>query len=201
MARSVRSVVLECGGCLGVRGESGVGKTTLARIAAVIEAPSSGIVMIDGAPVIRRHGAGKKLLARTAQMIWQDAPGSLDPRQRVGSIIAEPFVIHGYSHQGRDTVKDRVASLLKEVGLAADFATRYPHQLSGGEAQRVVIARALSLEPRLLVCDEPASALDIRARGNIARLLIRWRSERKLALLVVTHDLYLSRWQEEEGRV
>lgn len=192
------SMAVERGGATGVIGESGAGKTTLARIAAGGEVPSTGEVLINGATMAGRDRAGKKLLARTVQMIWQDAPGCLDPRQRVGGIIAEPFVIHGHAGNDRDGICDQVARLLGEVGLAADFSDRYPHQLSGGEAQRVVIARALALEPLLLICDEPASSLDIRAKISFARLLARLRRERNLALLVVTHDLSLIRWLADE---
>ncbi|MHB0866711.1 MAG: ABC transporter ATP-binding protein [Thermoleophilia bacterium] len=192
------SLTMENGCSTGVIGESGAGKTTLARIAAGIEAPSSGAALIDGEATTGRDRGGKKLLARTVQMIWQDAPGCLDPRRKVSRTIAEPLIIHGHAGKDRDMINNQVMKLLCEVGLSVDYSDRYPYQLSGGEAQRVVIARALALDPGLLICDEPASALDIRSKVSFAMLLARLRRERNLALLVVTHDLSLIRWLADE---
>jgi oligopeptide/dipeptide ABC transporter ATP-binding protein len=129
--------------------------------------------------------------ARAVQLIWQDAAGSLNPRLRVGAAIAEPLKIHSLA-TGRE-MQHEVARLLDEVGLNAELALRFPHELSGGEAQRVVIARALALQPQLLICDEPASALDARLKAQLAQLLRRLGRERGLAYLIIAHDLSLVR--------
>ncbi len=176
------------GSSLGVIGESGAGKTTLAELAAGMIDPSSGRVIVDGNQ--RSPIGGRLARARRIQLIWQDAMGSVDPRLKVSQIIKEPLMVHGFSaHEARQ----RAGGLLDEVGLPAALAERRPHQLSGGEVQRVVIARSLALDPALLICDEPAASLDAQARARFADLLLRLQKERKLALIVIAHDLPLVR--------
>lgn len=181
---------IKAGEAVGLVGESGAGKSTLAAIATGLELPTSGTVRIDG------HTPGKDQitlhrLARAVQLIWQDAAGSLDPRMKVGTAVAEPLRIHRLAP--RENLQTEVKSLLAAVGLQNELAGRYPHQLSGGEAQRVVIARALALKPKLLICDEPASALDAHAKAQLAELLLRLRQQHCLAYLIVAHDLSLVR--------
>ncbi|MHB1464262.1 MAG: oligopeptide/dipeptide ABC transporter ATP-binding protein [Thermoleophilia bacterium] len=186
------------GEAVGLVGESGAGKTTLAALAAGLELPSAGGVSISGPDPdpetggFRKRGKAARLKrARQLQLIWQDARGSLDPRMKIGAALAEPLRIHGLD--SRHELDIKVSALMSETGLDASLRSRYPHELSGGEVQRVVIARALALDPAVLVCDEPASSLDAGNKVRIARLLSRLRRERGLALLVIAHDLGLVR--------
>lgn len=190
------SLTVNPGQAIGIVGESGSGKTTIWKLAAGLIAPSSGTVLVKGESPGDGSGHSARRRARIAQFIWQDAPGSLDPRLTVEKALAEPIKIHGLAP--KNEIREKVFELLTEVGLERRLADRYPHQLSGGEAQRVVIARALSLSPELLVCDEPASALDARAKARLAELLGRLRRERNLALLLIAHDLPLVRRLAEE---
>lgn len=185
------SMTVSPGQSLGVVGQSGAGKTTLVALAAGLEKPTSGTVTVKGEAVDPGDNRGARRRARVLQYIWQDAPGSLNPRLRVERIVAEPLIIHRVN--GKKETCVRVAELLEEVGLNGKLARRYPNELSGGEAQRVVIARALALDPELLICDEPASALDATIKANLAMLLKRLRQERGLALLIIAHDLHLIR--------
>ena len=190
------------GEAVGLVGESGAGKTTLAALAAGLEMPSAGGVRVFGpAPdpetgASRGRGRAARLnRARQLQLIWQDARGSLDPRMKIGASLAEPLRIHGLD--SRRELDMKVSALMSETGLDASLRSRYPHELSGGEVQRVVIARALALDPAVLICDEPASSLDAANKVRIARLLGRLRRERGLALLVIAHDLGLVRFLTE----
>ena len=190
------------GEAVGLVGESGAGKTTLAALAAGLELPSAGGVSVSGpgpdpeTGAFRKRGKAARLKrARQLQLIWQDARGSLDPRMKIGAALAEPLRIHG--HDSRHELDLKVSALMSETGLDASLRSRYPHELSGGEVQRVVIARALALDPAVLVCDEPASSLDAGNKVRIARLLSRLRRERGLALLVIAHDLGLVRFLTE----
>lgn len=182
---AVNGVSLEVaeGGSLGIAGGSGAGKTTLAQLLAGALEPDVGQVRFDGEQI--GPGRDRKLLALQMQMIWQDSYGSLDPRYKVKKCIAEPLEIH----KKRENVGAEVAKLMEEVGLSSSLARRYPHEISGGEIQRVVIARALALDPRLLICDEPASALDTLNKRRIIKLLARLRRERGLTYIIISHDL------------
>jgi peptide/nickel transport system ATP-binding protein len=188
-ALSEVSLAIDKGEAVGLVGESGAGKSTLAAIAAGLTDPTSGTVRISG---IEESGSRREIRrrrARTIQLIWQDAVGSLNPRMKVGKAVAEPLQIHHLAVG--QALDDEVNRLLSEVDLKPELAKRYPHEISGGEAQRVVIARALALNPKLLICDEPASALDARLKVQIAELLMRLKRERGLALLIIAHDLAL----------
>lgn len=178
------------GQSIGIVGESGAGKSTLAAIATGQTLPTSGAVLVDGKALTNTQSE-RRWLARKVQMVWQDAASCVDPRFRVDRIIAEPLSIH--ERRDREGTGDSVARLMSEVGLAPGLARRYPHELSGGELQRLVIARALALDPELLICDEPASALDAITKLQLANLLTRIRRQRELALLVIAHDLQLVR--------
>lgn len=183
------SLTVEAGQATGLVGESGAGKTTLAQIAVGLVRPTSGTVAVNGAVAGNGGRINRKELSRMIQLVWQDAPGSLDPRMRVGRAVAEPLKVHGTGPQG--SLRDKALDLLAEVGLAPELADRRPRGLSGGEIQRAVIARALAPGPRLLICDEPASALDARIKAQIVELLGRLRRQRGLAYLIITHDLGL----------
>lgn len=177
------SLSLAAAGSLGIVGESGAGKTTLAQLACGLLKPSAGKVLLGGID-INAAGVSRRQQARLAQLVWQSPAGSLDPRLSIGRSLSEPLRVHGLS--------GRPEELLAAVGLSPFLAARRPGELSGGEAQRVVIARALATGPQLLVCDEPAASLDVRTRLKIADLLAGLRSERKLALMLITHDLELA---------
>jgi peptide/nickel transport system ATP-binding protein len=187
--RAVDRVDLEIrrGECLALVGESGSGKTTLGRCLIRLVEPTSGSVVFDGQDLLALAPRQLRALRRRFQMVFQDPWGSLDPRQRVGAMVAEPLAVH--ERLGKDEIERRVAGLLTAVGLEPAFAERWPHQLSGGQRQRVGIARALAAGPDLLVADEPVSALDVSIRGQILDLLADLRERLGLSLLFVSHDL------------
>ena len=170
---------------VGLVGESGAGKTTLARTLLRLTAPSSGTLTFDGADITRIKGSALTRLRRDMQMVFQDAHGSLSPRLTVAEAITEPYVIHRVPEGERKPVQDLLAS----VELAADIAQRYPHEISGGQARRVGLARALALEPAFIVADEPTSGLDVSAASSVLNLLLELRDGLGLTYLVVTHNL------------
>jgi oligopeptide/dipeptide ABC transporter ATP-binding protein len=182
------NILLDEGEALGIVGESGAGKTTLAALITGLDMPTSGELKIDGQSF--QASRDKKEWARNVQLVWQDPPAAIDPRQRIGAVIAEPLIIQGIP---RGDAMSLVRELMLEVGLDDLLVNRLPHELSGGQAQRAVIARALAVNPRLVICDEPASALDAQVKVQIADLLVRLRRERGLAYMVIAHDLPLVR--------
>jgi peptide/nickel transport system ATP-binding protein len=173
------------GETLGLVGESGSGKSTLARLAAGLIAPTTGRVEIAGVDLATLNGAQLRSMRRDVQVVFQDPYGSLNPRRRVGSIIADPLRIHG---AGQD-VEARVAELMDMVGLNPEHHNRFPSAFSGGQRQRIGVARALALRPRLLICDEPVSALDVSVQAQVINLLQRLQRELDLTYLFVSHDL------------
>ncbi|MEU4363897.1 oligopeptide/dipeptide ABC transporter ATP-binding protein [Promicromonospora sp. NPDC023987] len=181
------SLRLDRGRSLGLVGESGSGKSTLARVLVGIEKPTSGQVLVDGEDVLHLSRAGRKQLRRDVQMVFQDPYTSLNPRMPVSEIVGEPFAIHGIDPAGGR--RAAVGELLELVGLDPEHANRYPHQFSGGQRQRVGIARALALRPKILVCDEPVSALDVSVQGQVINLLEDLQAELGLSYLFVAHDL------------
>jgi oligopeptide/dipeptide ABC transporter ATP-binding protein len=172
---------------LGLVGESGSGKSTIGRAVLRLVPAAAGEIRFDGADVAGLRGRELRDYRRAVQIVFQDPDNTLDPRMRVGPAIAEALAAHGIVPRGESG--QRVRELLEEVGLDPDFASRFPHQLSGGQRQRVAIARALSVQPRMLVLDEPTSALDVRAQARILELIGRLRGERRLAYLLITHNL------------
>ena len=175
---------------LALVGASGSGKTTLAR-AVLRLLPATGTVRLDGEDVLAARGRNLRRLRRRMQMVWQDPAGSLDPRMRVGEQVAEPLLVHRLARR-REALR-RAAGLLERCGLPAGTPERRPGAFSGGQQQRIAIARALVLEPALLVCDEPTSALDAHVQVAILDLLADLQRERGLSMLLVTHDLEVVR--------
>ena len=187
--RALAGVDLEVrqGEWLAVVGESGSGKTTLAHCLLRLTEPDAGEVLFAGTDLLRLKPSELRSRRREFQMVFQGVSDSFDPRQRVGEILAEPLAIHRLAP--RSERPQRVEQLLSRVGLAASLAARYPHQLSGGQRQRVGIARALATEPRLLVLDEPVSALDVSVQAQVLRLLQGLQRELDLTLVLISHDL------------
>jgi len=175
------------GETLALVGESGCGKTTLARCILRVVEPTAGRIVLGGDDLTALTGSALRLRRRRFQSVFQDPSGSLDPRQRVRSILAEPIAL--YASLSRAELHSRVDRLLAGVGLSARHAERWPHQLSGGERQRVGIARALAPEPELLIADEPVSALDVSLRAQILNLLADLKAQRRLTVLLISHDL------------
>ena len=177
---------------LGIVGESGCGKTTLARCALRLLKPSAGSIHFDGQDLLSLPPAELRTLRREFQIVFQDPFASLDPRMTVGEILAEPFDIHGFENgAGRAA---RILELLTEVGLDGSLVGRSPAELSGGQQQRVAIARALALKPRLLVADEPVSALDASVQAQILNLLADLRRSLGLTLIMISHSLPVIRY-------
>jgi peptide/nickel transport system ATP-binding protein len=172
---------------LGLVGESGSGKTTVGRALLRLVPATAGEVLLEGRDVVRLRGRELKAYRRSVQIVLQDPDSTLDPRMRVQGAIGEALRAHRVVPARR--VAWRVQELLREVGLQAEHARRFPHQLSGGQRQRVSIARALAVEPRLLVLDEPTSALDVTAQARVLELIQRLRAERRLAYLLISHNL------------
>lgn len=185
------SLRVERGRTLGIVGESGSGKSTLGRLLLGMEAPSAGRVTFDGVPVDAQENARWRADRKRMQMIFQDALGALDRRLRIGDQIAEPLDIHGIGDAAARARK--VAAALEAVGLGARLAASYPHELSGGQRQRAVIARALVLEPDLIVCDEPISALDVSIQAQVVNLLLDLQDRLGIAYLFISHDLRVVR--------
>lgn len=175
------------GETLGLVGESGCGKTTVARMVARLVEPDAGEITFENTNIAQLKGKGLKPHRRKIQMIFQDPYSSLNPRMRVGDIIAEPLVIHR-EVTSRDK-KDRVVALLQQVGLPANVYDRYPHEFSGGQRQRVGIARAIALKPQLIVADEPVSALDVSVSAQIVNLLQDLQEKHGISYLFISHDL------------
>jgi peptide/nickel transport system ATP-binding protein len=176
---------------VGIVGESGSGKSTLARLLVGLERPTGGTVRVGGIEVPAARGDDLRRLRRTVQMVFQDPMGSLDPRNTVATIVAEPLVGLDIGSPGERA--ERVREVLEEVGLDAGAARRYPHEFSGGQRQRIAIARALAPRPRVLVADEPVSALDVSVRNQVLNLLLELTDELGLTLVFISHDLSVVR--------
>jgi peptide/nickel transport system ATP-binding protein len=180
------SLQLMPGEVLGLVGESGSGKSTLGRLAVGLERADAGQVRLAGVDLARADRTAWRGLRRNAQMVFQDPFGSLDPRQTVARIVAEPLAL---LRLGFGEAHARVQDALREVGLGDDALDRYPHEFSGGQRQRIAIARALITRPRLVVADEPVSALDVSVQAQVLNLMADLRARHGLAYLFISHDL------------
>ena len=176
------------GETLGLVGESGCGKSTTGRCILRLIEPSAGQIWFEGRDVTRLDRTAQRALARDMQIIFQDPYASLNPRMTVGAIVGEALVIHGLAKSARQR-EERVVELLQTVGLHPDHMRRFPHEFSGGQRQRIGIARALAVSPKLIVCDEPVSALDVSIQAQVINLLEDLQSQLGLTYLFIAHDL------------
>ncbi|WP_406858712.1 dipeptide ABC transporter ATP-binding protein [Alsobacter sp. KACC 23698] len=182
---------LASGKTLAVVGESGSGKSTLARLVTMIEEPTAGTLKINGVDMVAATAADRKRLRSEVQIVFQNPYGSLNPRQTIGAALEEPLLVNTTmpAAQRRQAAKDMMA----RVGLRPEYVERYPHMFSGGQRQRIAIARALMLRPKILVLDEPVSALDVSIRAQVLNLLAELQNEFQLAYLFISHDLSVVR--------
>jgi oligopeptide/dipeptide ABC transporter ATP-binding protein len=180
------SVEVKAGETVGLVGESGCGKSTLGKAILRLVPISGGRIVVDGKDITDLEPRALKPLRRDIQMIFQDPYGSLNPRHTIGKIIGQPLVVAGASKQ---EVRDRVDVLMDKVGLPREMRSRFPHEFSGGQRQRIGIARALTLNPKIVICDEPVSALDVSVRAQVINLMRDLQQELGVAYLFISHDL------------
>ena len=179
------------GETLGLVGESGCGKSTLARCLLRLTDVTSGQIRLDGADITRMSQRALRPLRERMQIVFQDPSASLNPRRRAGDLIAEPLRVHG--RRSRSDIRERLLELMRLVGLHPDHLSRFPHEFSGGQRQRIGIARALALAPRLIVADEPVSALDVSIQAQIVNLFMDLQEQLGLTYLFISHDLRIVR--------
>jgi len=192
------SFALPRGKTLALVGESGSGKSTLGRAIIGLVPIAGGSVRFEGTEPLRQVAGGTKAYHRDVAMMFQDPISSLSPRRTVRSLITEPFVVHRLSDKNLDAEAKRLLSL---VGLPKDFAGRYPHQLSGGQARRVGVARAIALSPKLIIADEPTAGLDVSVQGEILNLMTRLQRDLGLTYMIITHNLAVVRHVSDETAI
>ncbi len=181
------SVQVKAGRSLGIVGESGSGKSTFARVVMALERPTSGQVVMLGRDLNRLPADELRRARRDFQMVFQDPYGSLDPRQTIARIVAEPLTV--LEGADRTTFRERVAAVLRQVGLRDADMDKYPHEFSGGQRQRIAIARALITQPKLIVADEPVSALDVSVQAQVLNLMQDLQEQFGLSYILISHDL------------
>ena len=193
------SFALQPGRTLAVVGESGSGKSTLARLLTLIETPTRGALLIESEDVAGADAARRRRLRRDVQIVFQNPYGSLNPRQKIGRTLEEPLAVN--TKLSAEERRQAAMAAMREVGLREEFYHRYPHMFSGGQRQRIAIARALMLKPKILVLDEPVSALDISIRAQVLNLLAELQEQLQLAYVFVSHDLSVVRHIADEVMV
>ena len=190
---------LQSGKTLAVVGESGSGKSTLARLLTMIEEPTAGTLRINGVDLVTATKADRRKLRSEVQIVFQNPYGSLNPRQTIGDALEEPLLVN--TNQSAEERRAASAAMMARVGLRPEFRDRYPHMLSGGQRHRIAIARALMLRPKILILDEPVSALDVSIRAQVLNLLVELQDEFGLAYLFISHDLSVVRHIADEVMV
>jgi peptide/nickel transport system ATP-binding protein len=189
------SFSVPAGTTFGLVGESGCGKTTIGKMIVALEKPNSGEITLNGEDVSKLHGSDLRRKRRDLQLMFQDPHSSLDPRMRVGAVIGEPLAVQRLG--SKRAQRDRVFELLGEVGLPRNAVERYPHEFSGGQRQRIGLARALTLNPKLIVADEPVSALDVSIRAQVLNLMKRLQASHGLTYVVISHDMAVVKYMAE----
>lgn len=196
------SFTIAQGECLGLVGESGSGKSTLAKLILGLERPEQGEIMLNGVPFHTLRGHALRDARKHVQVVFQDPTASLNPRLPIWKAVIEPLenypeVVPDFLRQVRNSRRDMAIVLLDRVGLGQEVLDRYPHQLSGGQKQRVAIARGLSLQPKLLICDEPTSSLDVSIQAQILNLLKELKREMNMSYLFISHDMASVRFMSD----